>query len=97
LIPTNDIVGLESLSGLIYSIPASAESPPVLPQVDDSLGIPNSMCTEYFRPKSDGDIGDLLSPDKTAHMWTAGRGRGVHGGFEKAKLWGSGFFPYCVW
>jgi hypothetical protein len=53
---------------------ASAESPPVLAQVGDSLDIPNSMRAEYFRPKSDGDIGDLLSPDKTAHMWTAGRG-----------------------
>jgi hypothetical protein len=26
------------------------------------------MRAEYFRPKSAGDIGDLLSPDKTAHI-----------------------------
>jgi hypothetical protein len=51
------------------------KSPPVLPHVGDSLDIPKSIGAEYFRPKSDGHIGDLLSPDKTAHMWTAGRGR----------------------
>jgi hypothetical protein len=42
---TNDFVGFEGLSWLMYSIPASAESPPVLPQAGDSLGIPNSMCS----------------------------------------------------
>jgi hypothetical protein len=64
-----------------YSIPASAKSPPVLPHVGDSLDIPKSIA-EYFRPKSDGDIGGLLSPDTTAHMCGLQAG-GVHGGFEK--------------
>jgi hypothetical protein len=77
-----------------YSIPASAKSPPVLPHVGDSLDIPKSTALNIFAQRAT-ELSAISCLQTRPHPCGLQAG-GVHGGFEKAKLRGSDFFPYAL-